>query len=78
MTAALLNRAACVMFLVTGADKAESLAEVLEGQAEPIRLPAQLIRPLTGQLVWLVDSAAGRRLKCAGSAAAQANVMEEN
>ncbi|MFI5364190.1 MAG: 6-phosphogluconolactonase [Candidatus Binatia bacterium] len=63
MTRVILNRAACIMFLVAGADKAAALAEVLEGPAESERLPAQLIRPETGRLVWLMDGAAAARLK---------------
>jgi len=63
MTRVILNRAACIMFLVAGADKAAALAEVLEGPADAERLPAQLIRPETGRLVWLIDGAAAARLK---------------
>ena len=60
MTAPLLNNAACVMFMVHGPDKALPLKAVLEGPYEPAQLPSQLIRPLHGTLLWLVDeSAAG-------------------
>ena len=62
MTTAVLNRAACVLFLVAGADKATTLAEVLEGPADPARLPAQLTRPHPGTLEWLVDRAAAVQL----------------
>jgi 6-phosphogluconolactonase len=61
-TPRILNRAAQVMFLVAGADKAGPLVEVLEGPADTERLPSQLIRPTTGLLVWLVDRAAAARL----------------
>lgn len=63
MTPVILNRATCIMFLVAGADKAAALAEVLEGPTDTERLPAQLIRPETGRLVWLIDGAAAARLK---------------
>jgi 6-phosphogluconolactonase len=63
LTPVILNRAACVIFLVTGADKAKTLAEVLEGPLEPGRLPAQLIHPMGGKLFWLVDRAAAACLK---------------
>jgi 6-phosphogluconolactonase len=63
MTVAILNQADSVIFLVAGADKAGTLAEVLEGPVDPIRLPAQFIRPATGQLLWLVDAAAASQLK---------------
>ncbi len=61
MTRPTLNRGREVLFLVAGADKAERLAEVLAGPAEPKRLPSQSIQP-EGQLVWFVESAAAERL----------------
>jgi 6-phosphogluconolactonase len=62
MTAPLLNNAACVVFLVTGQDKALPLKAVLEGRYEPQQLPAQLVRPESGKLTWLLDSAAASLL----------------
>jgi 6-phosphogluconolactonase len=58
MTAPFINRADAVMFLVSGADKADTLREVLKGPRDPQRLPSQLIRPVNGRLTWLIDSAA--------------------
>jgi 6-phosphogluconolactonase len=52
------NNAAAVIFLVNGAEKAKVLREVLEGDHQPERLPAQLIRPNKGNLLWLVDQEA--------------------
>jgi 6-phosphogluconolactonase len=63
MTFGLLNRAALVIFLVAGADKAAPLAQVLEGSEDPQRLPAQLIRPLNGRLLWLANREAVSRLR---------------
>ena len=60
MTLPLLNAAAHVIFLVAGADKAETLRKVLEGP--PGELPAQRIRPVDGSLSWFVDEAAARKL----------------
>lgn len=62
LTAPILNRGATVLFLVSGANKARILHEVLEGPADPERLPAQLIRPVAGRLIWLVDRAAASQL----------------
>jgi 6-phosphogluconolactonase len=62
MTAPLLNNAACVVFLVSGQDKALPVKAVLEGRYEPQQLPAQLIRPESGKLTWLLDSAAASLL----------------
>jgi 6-phosphogluconolactonase len=59
---AVINRARLVVFLVSGDSKASVLKEVLAGPADPFRLPAQLIRPGSGELVWLVDRAAAARL----------------
>src|SRR6266481_3948019 len=42
--------------------KAPALKAVLEGPYEPEQLPAQLIDPKHGKLLWLVDSAAGGML----------------
>jgi 6-phosphogluconolactonase len=64
LTTPILNNAACVLFLVSGADKAPVLRQVLEGPYEPERLPAQLIRP--ERLLWFADQAAGRFLKISG------------
>ena len=58
----LINAAACVLFLVTGADKATALREVLRGSADIARLPAQGVRPEQGELVWLMDAAAAKEL----------------
>jgi len=62
MTAPLLNNAACVVFLVSGQDKALPLKAVLEGRYEPQQLPAQLVHPESGKLTWLLDSAAASHL----------------
>jgi 6-phosphogluconolactonase len=63
MTAPLLNNADTIVFLVSGKDKAEVLQKVLNGDHKPDLLPAQLIRPTHGKLIWLVDQAAASRLK---------------
>jgi 6-phosphogluconolactonase len=62
LTPIILNRAACVIFLVAGSDKARTVASVLEGPDDPRGLPAQLIRPSSGQLLWFLDNAAASRL----------------
>ena len=62
----LTAHAACaaseILFMVTGADKALALKGVLEGPYEPEQLPAQLLQPKDGKLLWLVDTAAGSML----------------
>ncbi|HJV65511.1 MAG TPA: 6-phosphogluconolactonase [Geomonas sp.] len=54
VTPLLLNRSALVAFLVSGSGKAAILRRVLEGERDPLRLPAQAVRP-AGKLVWLAD-----------------------
>ncbi len=62
LTAPAINRAAHVLFLVTGENKAARLAEILKGERDPVRLPAQLIKPLDGTHEWLIDKAASSGL----------------
>jgi 6-phosphogluconolactonase len=62
LTAALINGAAAVVFLVAGAAKAAVVQEVIQGPRDPGRLPAQLINPQPGALHWLLDRAAAGAL----------------
>jgi len=62
LTAPGASNAARVIFMVTGADKAPALKAVLEGPFEPEQLPAQLLQPKNGKLLWLADTAAGSML----------------
>lgn len=62
LTASVLNNATCVIFLVSGGEKAEMLKTVLHGKRQPERFPAQLIQPTHGTLLWLVDRPAARLL----------------
>jgi 6-phosphogluconolactonase len=55
LTFPVLNAAARVVFLVTGSEKAKIVRTVL---SEPVMLPAALVRPTDGTLVWLADRAA--------------------
>lgn len=68
MTPPILNRAAEVRLLVTGADKAGVLREALLGPREPERLPVQLVTPEAGRLVWMLDRAAAAELPADGPA----------
>jgi len=65
LTPPVLNRAERVLFLVTGSDKAEALAAVLEGPYQPDVYPSQVVRPAAGPAMWLVDQLAGSRLSAA-------------
>lgn len=48
LTAPVFNNASCVIFLVSGEDKALPLKAVVAGTQEPDGLPARLIRPTHG------------------------------
>jgi len=62
LTAMAANHASQVMFLITRADKAPALKAVLEGPYEPDQLPSQLIQPLSGNALWLIDRDAAKML----------------
>jgi len=66
LTPPVLNNAAHVIVLVSGEKKAEMLRAVLEGEYQPDRFPAQVVRPVDGRLVWMVDQAAARLLRLPG------------
>jgi 6-phosphogluconolactonase len=65
------NRAAFVMFHVSGPEKAETLRAVIEGPEQPDVYPCQTIRPVDGELLWLVDQHAARLLTPAAPVAGQ-------
>ena len=62
LTLPVLNAARVVLFYVTGADKAEAVQRVLEGDEPPQRLPARGVRPPGGRVHWVLDRAAASRL----------------
>jgi len=62
LTPPVLNNAARVVFMVHGAEKAPALKAVLEGPYEPEQLPAQMIHPQQGKVLWLADPTAARML----------------
>jgi len=65
LTLPVLNAARCVAFLVSGADKAAVLHEVLEGSAPAEKYPSKLVQPTNGKLIWFLDRAAASQLSTA-------------
>ena len=63
LTPVVINAARQVAFLVSGAGKAEVVHRVLAGPYQPVVLPAQAIRPHSGELRWLLDAPAAARLR---------------
>jgi 6-phosphogluconolactonase len=55
LTAVAINQAALVVFMVSGSDKALILRKVLKKAQDPRSIPALLIKPVDGGLLWLVD-----------------------
>ncbi len=63
MTLAAINRASVILFLVTGAGKAGVVKAILDPKTEAEReLPAALVAPEEGRLIWLLDQAAAAEL----------------
>lgn len=63
LTAPIVNQSACIAYLVSGADKAPAVKEVIEGNPAPDQHPAQVIRPTAGgELHWFLDQAAAALL----------------
>jgi 6-phosphogluconolactonase len=60
MTLPLLNNGASVVFLVSGAEKAGIVKEVIEG---PKQYPAQFVQPAHGQLLWMLDKDAAAKTR---------------
>jgi 6-phosphogluconolactonase len=61
LTLPAINTARHILFLVTGADKAEIVHQVLRDPSAA--LPAQCVRPTAGHLAWLLDRAAASLLE---------------
>ena len=62
LTPQIFNDAANVIFLVTGANKAETVTAVINDPHTPETLPAQRIQPTNGNLIWLLDQPAASLL----------------
>jgi 6-phosphogluconolactonase len=62
-TPPLLNAARYVLFLITGAEKADALQAVLEGEYHPDEYPAQIVRPVNGEVIWMLDNTAASKLR---------------
>jgi len=62
VTPPVINNAQRVMFLVAGQGKAAAVKDVLEGPRDPDKFPAQIVAPHDGELIWILDKAAGSLL----------------
>lgn len=62
LTPPVFNDARRVLFLAGGDAKAQAVAATLQGASDPLRLPAQRIRPHRGTVHWYLDEAAAGKL----------------
>ncbi|MDJ0598809.1 MAG: 6-phosphogluconolactonase [Crocosphaera sp.] len=58
----LINHARCVIFLVAGENKQSALAQIFSPDGDPTLYPAKAVKP-QGELLWLLDEAAGTQFK---------------
>ena len=64
LTLPVINAAAQITFLVAGDSKAAMIKQIMDKQLAQPPLPAQLVCPTKGKLIWLLDKAAGQQLVC--------------
>jgi 6-phosphogluconolactonase len=57
VTPKVINAAREVIVGVAGREKSAALKAVREGPYDPTRYPAQIVKPVAGRLLWLVDAA---------------------
>ncbi|MDQ3180582.1 MAG: 6-phosphogluconolactonase [Acidobacteriota bacterium] len=65
LTFPVINNASNIIFLISGASKAEVLREVLEGEFRGEKFPSQNVNPTGGNLIWLIDTDSARILNSA-------------
>jgi len=63
LTKNIVNHANHIVFMISGREKAPALHEVLEGEKNPERYPAQNIVPTQGELYFFTDEAASASLQ---------------
>ena len=63
LTVPVINSAERVMFLVSGEKKAAAVKNILQGPQDPEEYPGQLVKPHSGEIVWLIDQAAASELR---------------
>jgi 6-phosphogluconolactonase len=61
LTAPIINRAREIVVVTFSLTKAYALHEVLYGDYNPERYPAQLLKPINGKLLFLTDTAAANK-----------------
>ena len=62
VTGKMINHARNILFLVTGESKAEMVARIIKKREGWEKLPASLVHPEKGELLWLLDEKAAAKL----------------
>lgn len=55
LTLPAINNARTILFIVTGADKAQIVTQIMQSEPSEIKFPARRINPIDGKLIWLLD-----------------------
>jgi 6-phosphogluconolactonase len=63
LTAPIVNLSKRIAFLVSGQDKATAVAHILSDNYNPDLYPAQIIKPVNGELFWFLDEEAAIRVR---------------
>ncbi len=66
LTGPVINNADMVCFMITGANKADVLASILDGEKGSEKFPAAHVNPQYGELEWYLDEKAAQFLKASG------------
>lgn len=66
LTPIVLNNARNIIFMVIGKNKAKAASQVLEGEFNPLRFPAQLIHCIHQKTIWFLESQAASQLTHTG------------
>ena len=80
LTLPVLNAGRSVVFLVTGASKAEIVREVISANKRPDLYPAQAVSPTSGAVSWFMDKAAARLCSTSNSSntGAESDLLNRN
>ncbi|GBD98443.1 6-phosphogluconolactonase [bacterium BMS3Abin07] len=63
LTLPVINNAGDIIFIVTGRKKTGAVMEVLSGDNQPCKYPAQGVKLVEGKILWLMDRPAASGLK---------------
>lgn len=62
LTLPVINNARCIIFLVTGKSKAAALKKIFQEESTSSPLPAQMVKPMDGEVHWFLDEDAASGL----------------